>query len=54
MARNEERKRLAEVHTTDLNEGKLNEDFGTWLKTEGPTWLPISVAIIVAYLVMIR
>ncbi len=54
MARNEERKRLAEVHTTDLNEGKLNEDFVTWLKTKGPTWLLIIVAFIVAYLVMIR
>ncbi|MDP6479994.1 MAG: hypothetical protein QGI75_08120 [Phycisphaerales bacterium] len=54
MARDEERKRLAEVHTTDLNEGKLNEDFVTWLKTKGPTWLLIIVAFIVAYLVMIR
>jgi len=54
MARNEERKRLAEVHTTELNEGKLNEDFVTWLKTKGPTWLLIIVAFIVAYIVMIR
>ena len=27
--RNEDRKRLAEVRTTDVNEGNLNEDFVT-------------------------
>lgn len=54
MARKEERNRLAEVHTTDLNEGKINEDFVTWLKTKGPTWLLIIVAFIVAYFVMLR
>ncbi|MDP6987339.1 MAG: hypothetical protein QGG74_04770 [Phycisphaerales bacterium] len=54
MARKEDRERLAEVHTTDLNEGKLNEDFVSWLKTKGPTWLLIIVAFVVAYLVMIR
>lgn len=52
--RNEDRKRLAEVRTTDVNEGNLNEDFVTWLKTKGPTWLLIIVAFLVAYFVMIR
>ncbi len=55
MARkDEERKRLAEVHQTDLAEGRLNEDFVTWLKTKGPTWLLIALAFIVAYLWMVR
>jgi len=54
MARKEDRNRLAEVHTTDLNEGKLNEDFVTWLKTKGPTWLLIIVAFVVAYMVVMR
>ncbi|MDG1837922.1 MAG: hypothetical protein P8I91_03870 [Phycisphaerales bacterium] len=55
MARkDEERKRLAEVHQTDVGEGRINEDFVTWLKTKGPTWLLISLAFIVAYLWMVR
>ena len=55
MARkDEERKRLAEVHQTDLAEGRVNEDFVTWLKTKGPTWLLIALAFIVAYLWMVR
>ncbi|MDP7070896.1 MAG: hypothetical protein QF561_06065 [Phycisphaerales bacterium] len=54
MARNEDRERLAEVRQQDLKEGRVNEDFVTWLKTKGPTWLLIVLAFIVAYLVMIR
>ena len=54
MARNDDRERLAEVRQQDLKEGRLNEDFVTWLKTKGPTWLLIVLAFIVAYLVMIR
>lgn len=54
MARNEDRERLAEVHKTDLKDSNLNEDFVTWLKTKGPTWLLIIVAFLVAYFVMIR
>ena len=54
MARNEDRDRLAEVRQQDLNESRVNEDFVTWLKTKGPTWLLIVLAFIVAYLVMVR
>ncbi|HJO15965.1 MAG TPA: hypothetical protein QF800_03650 [Phycisphaerales bacterium] len=54
MADKEDRKRLAEVHTTDLTESNVNEDFVTWLKTKGPTWLLIVLAFIVAYLAMVR
>lgn len=54
MADKEDRKRLAEVHTTDLAESNVNEDFVTWLKTKGPTWLLIVLAFIVAYIAMVR
>lgn len=54
MARTDDRERLAEVHKTDLKDGNLNEDFVTWLKTKGPTWLLIIVAFLVAYFVVIR
>jgi len=54
MAGNDDRKRLEQVHQTDLNEGRLNEDFVTWLKTKGPTWALIILAFIVAYLWMVR
>lgn len=54
MAAKEEKERLATVHQQDLNEGRINEDFVTWLKTKGPTWLLIILAFVVAYLVMIR
>ena len=51
---NDPRERLAEVRQQDINESNLNEDFVTWLKTKGPTWLLIILAFIVAYLVMVR
>ncbi|MCH2142044.1 MAG: hypothetical protein MK077_03490 [Phycisphaerales bacterium] len=54
MAEKDDRKRLAEVHATDLNESRVNEDFVTWLKTKGPTWLLIILAFVVAYITMIR
>ncbi len=54
MAEKDDRQRLAEVHTTDLNESRVNEDFVTWLKTKGPTWLLIILAFVVAYMTMVR
>ncbi len=54
MAAKEDRKRLEQVHQTDLNEGRVNEDFVEWLKTKGPTWALIILAFIVAYLWMNR
>lgn len=38
-------KRLKDVHTTDLTESRVNEDFVEWLKKSGPTWL---IAILIA------
>ena len=49
-----DRKRLKEVHQTDLTEGKINEDFVDWLKTKGPTWLLVVLIGLAAWLLIVR
>ncbi|GEM_PF-2142205 len=49
-----DRDRLKEVHTSDLTESKLNEDFVDWLKKKGPSWLLVILIAVVAYMSMVR
>ena len=49
-----DRDRLKEVHQTDLNESKINEDFLIWLKTKGPTWLLVVLLSLALWLVLVR
>ncbi len=49
-----DRKRLKEVHQTDLTEGKINEDFVDWLKTKGPTYLLVVLIGLAAWLLIVR
>jgi len=46
--------RLKEVHTTDLNEGRINEDFLEWLKTKAPQYLLLALIGVCVYLGLIR
>lgn len=46
--------RLKEVHQSDLTESRLNEDFVTWLKTSGPTYLLIVLVVLCSYVLWIR
>ena len=43
-----QRDRLAQVQQSDLTESNVNEDFVQWLKTKGPNYLLIGVAILAA------
>ncbi len=46
--------RLKDVHTADLGETQVNEDFVTWLKTKGPNYLLVGMVVIAGYLFLIR
>ena len=35
--------RLKDVHTTDLTDSRINEDFLEWLKTKGPRYLLLAL-----------
>jgi tetratricopeptide (TPR) repeat protein len=45
-----DRERLKQVHTSDLTESKLNQEFVDWLKVKGPTWLLVVMIALCAYL----
>jgi hypothetical protein len=49
-----DRDRLKEVHTTDLTESRVNEDFVDWLKTKGPTWLLIILIALCVFVATVR
>ena len=49
-----DRNRLKEIHQSDLTESRLNEDFVTWLKTSGPTYLLIILVALCSYVLWIR
>ncbi len=42
--------RLKDVHTTDLAESRINEDFLEWLKTKGPQYLLLALVGVCLYL----
>ena len=46
--------RLKDVHTTDLTEGRINEDFLEWLKTKGPQYLLLALIGVCVYLGLVR
>lgn len=54
MIPNMDRNRLKEIHQSDLTESRLNEDFVTWLKTSGPTYLLIILVALCSYVLWIR
>ena len=54
MIPNMDRNRLKDVHTSDLTESRLNEDFVNWLKTSGPTYLLIVLVALCSYVLWIR
>ena len=54
MIPNMDRNRLKDVHQSDLTESRLNEDFVTWLKTSGPTYLLIVLVALCSYVLWIR
>lgn len=45
-----DRKRLAQVQTTELTESRVNDDFLFWLKNSGPNWLLAALLVACAYL----
>jgi len=49
-----DRNRLKEVRQSDLTESRINEDFLTWLKTSGPTYLLIVLVLLCAYVLWVR
>ena len=46
--------RLKEVHTTDLVQSRVNEDFVEWLKTKGPQYLLLALIGVCVYLGLVR
>lgn len=46
--------RLKEVHTTDLIESRVNEDFVDWLKSKGPQYLLFALIGVCIYLGVVR
>jgi len=49
-----DRNRLKEVRQSDLTESRINEDFLTWLKASGPTYLLIVLVCLCAYVLWVR
>lgn len=50
MAETTDRKRLRQVQSTDLTEGRLNDDFVYWLKTSGLNYLLLVLVAIAAFM----
>ncbi len=46
--------RLKDIHTTDLAESRINEDFLEWLKTKGPQYLLLALIGVCLYLGVVR
>lgn len=49
-----DRNRLKEVHQSDLTESRINEDFLSWIKNQGPTYLLILLVCLCTYILLVR
>lgn len=49
-----DRDRLKEVHTTDLTESRVNEDFVDWAKHSLPTWLAMILIAVALYVAIVQ
>ncbi len=49
-----DRDRLKQVHTTDITESRINEEFLEWLKTKFWTWVLFALVIVAAWMGLIR
>jgi tetratricopeptide (TPR) repeat protein len=53
--RDNDRERLSGVHRSEgSTESRVNEEFVDWLKTKGPTYLLIGLAVLAAYLLWVN
>lgn len=49
-----DRDRLKQIEQSDLSESRVNQDFVDWLKSRGPNYLLIILAVLCVYMVVVR
>lgn len=49
-----DRNRLKDVHQSDLTESRINEEFLSWIKNQGPTYLLIVLVALCSYILWVR